>query len=92
MDFSKLLESSIAGPLPYRAADNLPFGVSWNKKSGNKNVKGFASWARELPGIGLAASLEIPYANARGAEVNADTARAFGRDLARAILKYLSEK
>ena len=35
-------------------------------------------------------SLELPYANARGAEVTADSARAFGKDLACALSRYLA--
>ncbi len=37
---------------------------------------------------GLGSSLEIPYANARGAEVNAQGARLLGQDLARAMAEY----
>ena len=47
-------------------------------------------WAGGLPSVRLAASFELPYANARGAVVNADGARAFGRDLARALGRYLA--
>jgi hypothetical protein len=36
-------------------------------------------------------TLEIPYANADGAEVNPHTARAFGRDLAYTIHIWLQE-
>ena len=45
----------------------------------------------ELPGIGLATTFEIPYANASGQPVTADSARAFGRDLAKALRRYLEE-
>ena len=90
MDFSRLLEAGITGALSYRVADNLPFGKSWNTKANYGQGKSCASWARELPGIGCATGIEIPYANARGAEVNAVTARAFGHDLARAVMKYVT--
>ena len=42
-------------------------------------------WTAKLQGIGLAASFEVPYADAAGLPVNADNARAFGCDLARAV-------
>jgi len=91
MNFSRLLEAGITGPLPYRMVDNLPFGKSWNTKANYSQGKSCASWARELPGIGCATGIEIPYANARGAEVTAATARTLGHDLAHAILQYLTK-
>lgn len=45
-----------------------------------------------LPGMRLAGSIEIPYANVREQEVTADSARAFGKDLARAIGEYLKRE
>jgi len=87
--FGKILEAVRTGALPYRASDNLPFGKAWNTARNYASGKSFARWAAEQPGIGLAASFELPYANARGAAVTAETARAFGRDLARAIRRYL---
>lgn len=87
--FGKLLEAVRSGPLPYKASDNLPFGKAWNTDKNFASGKSFGRWAGELPGIRLAASFEIPYANAGGQTVTADTARAFGRDLAKAIRHYL---
>jgi hypothetical protein len=49
-------------------------------------------WAGALPDIEVASTLEIPYANASGREVNAATARALGRDLAKALTEYLRAK
>lgn len=37
----------------------------------------------------MAASFEIPYANAGGKPVTSDSARAFGHDLAAALVAYL---
>jgi hypothetical protein len=51
----------------------------------------FGRWAAQIPGIHMAASIEIPYANASGNEVNHMTARRFGWDLAKAIRKYLED-
>lgn len=77
-----VLESIQTGPLPFRARNNLPFGKSWNTAANTSQGKSFSGWAAELPGIWAAGSLEIPYANAGGAVVTADAARALGSDLA----------
>jgi hypothetical protein len=89
--FGRLLESGQSGPLVYKAADNLAFGKAWNTGANTGENKSFAQWAGELEGIHLAASFEIPYANARGQAVTADSARQFGRSLARAIRAYLEQ-
>ncbi len=87
--FSALLEKSITGPLPYRTSNNVPFGTEWNTaKSFTAGMNG-SRWAAGLPGVKLATTFELPYANAQGEEVNASSARAFGRDLATAIRSYL---
>ncbi|MCX7001838.1 MAG: peptidase M14 [bacterium] len=89
--FSAILEAVQTGPLHFSAADYLPFGCAWNTNTNTTGGQGFARWARTLPGIDLGTALEIPYANARGAEVNQISARQFGRDLAAAIAVYLKE-
>ena len=61
--FSKRVQS---GPLVYRASDNLPFGQAWNTGGNTGSGKSFGQWAGGLEGIRLAASFEIPYANAGG--------------------------
>lgn len=87
--FSALLEASARGPLPFRAADYLPYGTAWNTAANFGGGKGFSRWVRELPGVVLGTAIEIPYANAGGAEVNAESARGFGRDLLTALAAYL---
>jgi hypothetical protein len=89
MQFGRTLESVQAGPLKYRAEDNLPFGKSWNTGSGHPSLQSFSAWAVELPGVKLATTIETPYANVSGTEVTADAARSFGRDLAHALRSYL---
>ena len=88
--FSEILETVQTGPLEYRTTDNLPFGVSWNTAGNENQGRGFGRWAVELPNINIATSLEIPYANVRDVDVTADSARALGCDLARALWQYLS--
>ncbi len=87
--FAKILEEVRTGPIPYQAENDLPFGQSWNTDKNYVAGKSCSRWASELSGIRLATSLELPYAKAGGQTVTADTARALGRDLARAIRRYL---
>jgi len=89
--FGQILEKAQTGPLVYRAADNLPFGQKWNTTANFKGGFSASSWSTTLPGVKLATSFELPYANANGKEVNAESARAFGRDLAKALRRYLEE-
>jgi len=87
--FGGILEAVQTGPLAYRAKDNLPFGKAWNTGGNYSGGKSSSRWAGELPGVALATSFEIPYANAAGGVVTAESARAFGRDLAKALRRYL---
>ena len=87
--FSEILERARTGPLPYKRENNLPFGQAWNKPANFATGMSFARWAGELPGARVASTIEFPYANVQGGEVTADSARAFGGDLARAIRQYL---
>jgi hypothetical protein len=87
--FSKVLESIHTGPLVYHTKNNMPFGKGWNTPANYTTGKPFARWAGELPGMTLASTLEMPYANAEGRTVTAESARAFGHDMARALRTYL---
>jgi len=86
---SELLESMQKGPLVFRSKDNVPFGTAWNSAANYTKGMHFSRWALDLPGIEAASTLEISYANANGTTVTADSARALGRDLARALRKFL---
>lgn len=86
----KTLEEVQQGPLVYRTSDNLPFGTAWNTRGNYGDLMSCTMWATQIEGIRLATSFEIPYANAAGRPVDADSARAFGRDLARAVRQYLT--
>jgi hypothetical protein len=87
--FSEILETVQTGPLTFAATNNLPFGQAWNTAANLHGGKSFGRWAAELPGIYVGTGIEIPYANASGAAVTAETARALGRDLARALYRFL---
>ena len=89
--FSDLLEAVSEGPLPFSAKDFLPFGQSWNTGANYASGKMFSSWAAELPEVALATSIEVPYANVGGMEVNQESAGAFGMDLGRGLTAYLRD-
>ncbi|MBN2153709.1 MAG: hypothetical protein JW839_19790 [Candidatus Lokiarchaeota archaeon] len=87
--FSTALEAFQRGPLRFHAGDNIPFGQGWNTGRNSAQGPGFTAWAWQLPRMLLATTIEIPYATAAGAEVNAGTARSLGHDIARAIRRFL---
>ncbi|MEE8451048.1 MAG: hypothetical protein V3R99_04005 [Thermoguttaceae bacterium] len=88
---SKILESVCRGSLPYKAADNLPFGQSWNTENNYRAGKSCSRWAGELKGMRLATSFEIPYANVGETTVTPDLARSFGTRLVEALRRYLDQ-
>ena len=89
--FVQVLERVRRGPLPFRAEDGyLPQGVAWNTPAGFAAGRPNFYWAGDtFPEARFTGAIEVPYADARGVEVNADSARALGRDLARAALAHL---
>lgn len=88
--FGQILERVHQGSLPYRQANDLPFGQSWNTAANTTTGQTSTSWAASLPKALLASSVELPYANASGQEVNAATAREFGRSIAAALQEFLA--
>lgn len=86
---AEILERTKTGPLPFLAADSLPFGQGWNNAASYQAGRSFGDWVTDLPEVQVAGSLEVPYANASGGEVNVVTARAFGADLGRSLALYL---
>ena len=91
--FAAVLERERRGPLPFRAAEcYLPAGEAWNQPGNYAAGRSNGVWARDtFPNARFAGSMEIAYADAQGVEVNAASARALGRDLARAALAYLGD-
>ena len=87
--FSVILEGVQSGPLRFDRRHNLPFGRGWNTL---REPRMAARWAESLPGVRLASTLEFPYASVGSKEVNRQTARLFGRDVARAIRHYLEQQ
>ncbi|TVS15872.1 MAG: peptidase M14 [Planctomycetaceae bacterium] len=85
-EFSQILEDVQVGPLRYARKHNLPYGENWNTL---EQPRSFGRWAALLPGVKIATTIEVPYADVAGTPVTPDSARAFGRDLSRAIRVYL---
>jgi hypothetical protein len=88
-EFAAILESVREGLLPYSAESSLAFGSGWNTGANYGKYKSYSRWGGEQPGVSLASTIEIPYANAGTTTVTTDNARAFGRDLAIALRRYL---
>lgn len=89
--FSRKLEAAAAGPLSYSAKHNLAFGVGWNTAGNYKAGVPSSLWFGRQPGIRFAATVEVPYADAAGKAITVENLRAFGRDLALAMRKFLEE-
>jgi Zinc carboxypeptidase len=89
--FSKILQDKQTGTLVFDSKNNLPFGKGWNTKA-NFPGKPFSWFASEQPGVHLAMTIEIAYANASGKAVTDASARALGRDLARTLETYFKDR
>ncbi|MDY0169060.1 MAG: M14 family zinc carboxypeptidase [Thermoguttaceae bacterium] len=89
MRFSKILQETQTGPLIHDPKNDLAHGQAWNTLAEPRSC---SRWAALLPGIEVATSIEIPYARAGGRPVTRESAHALGRDLARAIRRYLEER
>ncbi|MBN2449276.1 MAG: peptidase M14 [Lentisphaeria bacterium] len=86
-----ILETVQSGALAYRSQDNLPFGQGWNTTRNYAEGRSSVRWAAEELLPPLATTFEVPYASANGQEVNGESARAFGTDVARALAGYLRQ-
>jgi hypothetical protein len=89
--FGEILRQVQRGPWAYDPAQDLPFGVDWNKGGNFAQGTGFSRWIAGLPGIWLSTAMEIPYAAHAGVPTTPERARLFGRDLAAAIRRHLEE-
>jgi hypothetical protein len=89
-NFAAVLQQVQRGPINFRAQDCLAFGSSWNTGSNTRQGRSCSQWAQAaFPDARLVTTIEIAYADALGVEVNADSARALGRDLARGLIEFL---
>ena len=89
--FTEILATTQTGPLRYSTKNNLPFGKGWNAPANFTAGLSFGRWVAAQPGVRCTATLETPYANAGGVAVTDASARELGRDLARALQKYLAD-
>ena len=87
--FGELLEANLTGPLPYRQSNDLPFGQDWNTGNNYGSFKSSTRWLAEQPGVELATTFEIPYANAQGAQVHIEPCRTLGRDILAALRAWV---
>ena len=89
--FISLVERNAEG-LPYDSSNNIPFGTSWNTNSNYADGTSCLNWARmNAPGAHVCLCFEVPFANAGGTEVNPESARVFGRSLAKTIEAYFHD-
>jgi hypothetical protein len=90
-EFAAALAGVNRSPIPYDPADDLPFGQSWNRPGfGVGTGRSMTTFLAALPGTRLSSSFELPYAVARGATVDQQSARAFGVALAAGLHAYLA--
>lgn len=91
--FGTILETTKKGSIPYQASFNLLYGKSWNTASNLKtpDLQSSSVWGATLPNSIFSSTIEIPFANASGVAVDANSARELGHDLAHAIRLYLEK-
>jgi hypothetical protein len=88
--FARVLEKVQTGPIVFRSRDCLAFGQAWNTKANFVQGRSNSGWARDtFTDARFVGTMEIAYADALGKEVNAASARALGRDLARTMANIL---
>lgn len=87
--FAAILERDQQGDILFRKGMIMKFGTGYNKLDTSPPPHA-AGWARSLPNCFLGSTLEMPYANAGKFEVNASSAREFGRDMAWALQGFLA--
>jgi len=81
------LERNQQGPIIFSRQHTMRYGTGYNG-----SAKGVSShWAQSLSNALLGVSVETPYANAGGCEVNAHSAKELGRDLAVALKEFLRD-
>lgn len=88
--FAALLARDQQGRILFRKGMIMKFGTSYNKLDASPPQHA-GGWARTLPGCLFTSTLEMPYANAGNYEVNPDSAREFGHDIAWALQAFLQE-
>lgn len=89
-NFAAALQRVQQGPIRFRAQDCLPYGKAWNTGSNTRQGRSCSQWSRTaFPKARLITTVEIAYADALGCEVTAESARALGHDMSRALAELL---
>ena len=83
------LEQVPGREVPFRKESTLAFGKGWNTAAYYGPRVCFMNWAEGLPGSPAAGTLEVPYARTGETVMTPAVARQLGRDLARAMQRYL---
>ena len=91
--FAKCLEESRLSALEYHAADDLGFNVGWNSPGNYDQGMPLTMWVVKCYAKCLyATTFEIPFANQRFYTLHVQDFKAFGRDIAAGLKKYLETK
>lgn len=89
--FMKLLDRNQQGSILVEPTMIMKRGTGFNTFPPGGVPRHGTGWASTLPNTLLASTLELPYANAGGFVVNAESARSLGRDIIRAVADFLQE-
>lgn len=90
--FMTLLDKDSQGLIRANPNMIMKHGTGYNRKTSEDGPPLHASgWAGQLPNAILASTMELAYATAGGFEVNAESARELGRDMAWALAAFLQE-
>ena len=84
--FTEILKKRQIGPLRYDGSADIPFGSGWNTDALSlSNTR----YLRDNKLADMAATIEIPYAQAGNTVISPEKLRAFGHDLGRSIKEYI---
>ncbi len=89
--YTKVLGNESQGSIICNKPYIMKFGSAFNRIDAVPPLH-FSGWASTLPNAYLNFTLETPYANASGSEVNADSARELGTDLVYAMKVWLEQE
>ena len=90
--FSRLLEKESTREAPFCPVNNIPFGTSWNTGANYTQGMGLKMYAESMAFIRCAQTIEIPFANFGDVKADQSNAHILGKNLARAILRYLTDE
>lgn len=91
MKLNGILAKVQEGELKFDPDEFLKYGTSWNVGTSFSAGMSFRDYYQNVEGVLLATTLEFPYANANLQMVTRENARAFGKDLAKAVSQYLQD-